>query len=179
MKVAVGSDHRGNDTIERVIAVLRDERCEVERMSRCTGKACDYPDMAYPVAMAVARGEAERGVLICGSGVGMCIAANKVRGVRAALAHDEVAAEVSRRHNDANVLCVAADLTSGRTIEQIVQTWIRTGFEGGRHARRNRKIAAIESGDDPTTVADEPADAETEAVASPWPAGRSASGGAA
>lgn len=152
MKIAIGSDHRGIDSLECIVSVLRDERCEVEVLFETSCKACDYPDVAYPVARAVATGRADRGVLVCASGVGMCIAANKVAGIRAALVHDVIGAEISRRNNDANVLCVAADLTSGRVIEQIIQAWIRTAFEGGRHARRNRKIAAIEAGLDPATV---------------------------
>lgn len=152
MKIALGSDHRGFDVVERVVTVLRDERCEVETMCACDGRSCDYPDAAYPVATAVATGRCDRGILICGSGIGMSIAANKVKGVRAAVVHDEVGAEMSRRHNDANVLCLAADLTSGRTLEQIVQAWVRCDFEGGRHERRIRKITAIEAGQDPSTV---------------------------
>lgn len=150
MKIALGTDHRGHVTTDRVVTVLQDEHCQVEVFGNCDGRPCDYPDTAYPVARAVANGDADRGILVCGSGIGMCIAANKVRGVRAALVHDEVGAELSRRHNDANVLCLAAELTSGRMIEQIVQTWVRCEFDGGRHARRNRKIAAIEAGLDPT-----------------------------
>ncbi|RMD62319.1 MAG: RpiB/LacA/LacB family sugar-phosphate isomerase, partial [Planctomycetota bacterium] len=95
---------------------------------------------------------ADRGVLICGSGIGMCIAANKVKGVRAALVSDELSAEMSRRHNDANVLCLAADLLGDRLIERIVEIWLATPFEGGRHARRVAKIAAIERGEDPRSV---------------------------
>ena len=152
MKIAIGADHRGSDTLECILSVLRDERCEVDVLFEPSRTACDYPDVAYPVARAVAMGEADRGVLACASGVGMCIAANKVAGIRAALVYDVIGAEISRRNNDANVLCVASDLTSGRAVEQIVQTWIRTAFDGGRHARRNRKIAAIEAGLDPTSV---------------------------
>jgi len=152
MKIALGSDHRGADTLECILTVLRDERCEVDVLFEPSRTACDYPDVAYPVAKAVATGEADRGILACASGVGMCIAANKVAGIRAALVYDVIGAEISRRNNDANILCVAADLTSGRAVEQIVQTWVRTAFEGGRHARRNRKIAAMEAGLDPASV---------------------------
>ena len=129
-------------------------------MSPCSDRTCDYPDMAYPVSTAVSTGEADRGILVCGSGIGMCIAANKVKGVRAALVHDEIGAEMSRRHNDANVLCLAADLLGARIIERIVTTWLKTDFEGGRHARRVNKIAAIEEGRSPDTVADTAAVAE-------------------
>ena len=117
-------------------------------------KMCDYPDMAYPVAMAVSSGQAQRGILVCGSGIGMSIAANKIKGVRAALVHDEIGAEMSRRHNDANVLCLPADLLGPRVIERIVHTWLTTDFEGGRHARRVSKIVAIEKGRSPQSVTD-------------------------
>jgi len=96
----------------------------------------------------------ERGILICGSGIGMSIAANKVGGVRAALVHDEVSADMSRRHNNANVICLPADMLGPRIIDRIVKTWLDTPFEGGRHERRVQKIAAIERGDSPSSVAD-------------------------
>ena len=92
------------------------------------------------------------GILVCGSGIGMCIAANKVKGVRAALVHDELTAEMSRGHNDANVLCLSADLLGQRLIEKIAEVWLGTAFQGGRHERRVRKIAAIENGQDPAKV---------------------------
>ena len=97
---------------------------------------------------------AERGVLVCGSGIGMSIAANKIDGVRAALVCDELSARMSRVHNDANVLCVSADLVGQKLIERIVDVWLNGDFEGGRHARRVRKIMAIESGANPQTVAE-------------------------
>ena len=124
----------------------------------CDGEACDYPDDAYLVARAVADGDADRGILSCGSGIGMSIAANKVNGVRAALVFDEVAAARSRRHNDANVLCLSPELTPVDQIRKIVDVWLAEPFEGGRHAKRVAKIAAIERGEDPATVTD---DAET------------------
>lgn len=152
MKIALSADHRGADVLRAVTETLTANRHIPMAMGVCTGKACDYPDMAYPVANAVAKGEADRGILICGSGIGMSIAANKVKGVRAALIHDEVGAEVSRRHNDANVLCIPADMLGVRVIERIVLAWLRTEFEGGRHERRVQKIKAIEAGMDPTTL---------------------------
>jgi ribose 5-phosphate isomerase B len=152
MKVAIGADHRGAEVLAHLNDLLLRSGYQVQASSRGNSVSCDYPDIAFPVAQAVARGEADRGVLICGSGIGMCIAANKVSGIRAALIHDEVGAEISRRHNDANVLCLAADMLGMRFIDRIVQTWLRTEFEGGRHARRVRKIAAIEQGIDPVTL---------------------------
>lgn len=163
MRIAVGADHRGTDLLKHIEAMLQNQGCQVVNtvdVESCGSASCDYPDRAYPVAMAVARGEAERGILVCGSGIGMSIAANKVKGVRAALVHDEIGAEVSRRHNDANVLCLAADLLGLRIIERIIKTWLTTEFEGGRHARRVSKITAIEAGRSPDTVADEAALAE-------------------
>ena len=138
---------------------VADEDAAVEP-TLCSTKTCDYPDMAYPVAVAVAEGRADRGILVCGSGIGMSITANKIRGIRAALVHDELGAEMSRRHNNANILCLAADLLGQSVIERIVQLWLKTEFEGGRHARRVEKIAAIENGQNPTETCDESLAAE-------------------
>ncbi len=129
--------------------MLLQQRHEVLFVCGVNQTCSDYPDAAWPVAAAVSSGDADRGVLICGSGIGMSIAANKVRGIRAALVHDEVGADMSRRHNDANVLCLPADLLGPRLIERILTTFMTTDFDGGRHARRVAKIAAIENGDDP------------------------------
>ena len=104
----------------------------------------DYPDYAFQVALAVSEGRAQRGVLICGTGIGMCIAANKVKGVRAAPCHDSITAEMSRRHNDANVLCLSADLLGEELIERMLRIWLETEFESGRHARRVEKITRFE-----------------------------------
>jgi len=106
--------------------------------------SCDYPDSAYPTCKAVTTGQADRGVLFCGTGIGMSIAANKVRGVRAAVCHDELTAEMSRRHNDANVLCLPADLIGEELTRRIVEVWLTTSFDGGRHERRNRKVSEYE-----------------------------------
>ena len=154
MIIAISADHRGSEALSRITLLLQSHGCEVLDMSACTDRMCDYPDMAYPVATAVATGQADRGILVCGTGIGMCIAANKVKGVRAALVHDEIGAEISRRHNDANVLCLPGDLLGIRIIERIITCWLKTEFEGGRHARRVNKITAIEEGRDPTVTAD-------------------------
>jgi ribose 5-phosphate isomerase B len=146
MKIAIGSDHRGVDVARRVMAMLVEQGHEVEATIACGERATDYPDTAYAVSTRVAGGQAELGVLVCGSGIGMSIAANKVRGVRAALVHDEVGAEQSRSHADANVLCLPADLLGVRLIERIVQVFISATFSGGRHDRRVRQIEAIEAG---------------------------------
>lgn len=155
MKIAIGADHRGTEILGQVTLELQSRGWQVLELGVPADKMCDYPDMAYPVAMAISRGEAERGILVCGSGIGMSIAANKVQGVRAALVHDEIGAEMSRRHNDANVLCLPADLLGPRVIERIVHTWLTTDFEGGRHARRVDKIVAIERGHNPATLTDD------------------------
>ena len=104
----------------------------------------DYPDYAFQVAKAVSERSVERGILICGTSIGMCIAANKVRGVRAAPCHDSITAEMSRRHNDANVLCLSADLLGGELVDRMVKIWLETEFEAGRHARRVEKITRFE-----------------------------------
>ena len=152
MKVALGADHRGADALRSITDTLMANRHTPLPLGVCHDRSCDYPDMAYPVANAVASGEADRGILVCGSGIGMSIAANKVKGIRAALVHDEVGAEVSRRHNDANVLCIPADMLGVRVIERIVAAWMRTEFEGGRHERRVQKIKAIEEGLSPASL---------------------------
>lgn len=151
-KIAVGSDHRGVEISAHVLDRLRQDGAEVLVYTCPSGESCDYPDNAFRVAQAVSRKEADLGVLICGTGIGMCIAANKVKGVRAALVHDELTAEMSRSHNDANVLCLPADIVGARLIDKILARWLQTPFEGGRHARRVKKIAAIERGEDPATV---------------------------
>ena len=144
MKIALGADHRGTDVRNHLIESLKQQGCEVVDMGTHGDKACDYPDVAHAVASAVARGSAQRGILVCGTGIGMCIAANKVRGVRAAPCHDVITAEMSRRHNDANVLCLSSDLTGEELMDRMVRTWLQTPFDGGRHARRVDKISKIE-----------------------------------
>lgn len=144
MKVAVGNDHRGVSAKQRIASVLADLGHEVLDLGAGSAASVDYPDYAIPVAEAVASGQADRGVLICATGHGMCIAANKVTGVRAANCRDLVDAEMSRLHNDSNVMCLSADLLSEDAIERMVRTWLETKFEGGRHARRLDKIAKYE-----------------------------------
>ncbi|MBY0313459.1 MAG: ribose 5-phosphate isomerase B [Phycisphaerales bacterium] len=152
MKLALSADHRGVAATRLLADRLRSQGHEVEILGQLNGETCDYPDPAFAVGKSVSGGRAERGVLVCGSGIGMCIAANKVKGVRAALVHDELTAEMSRSHNDANVLCMSADLLGQRLIEKIVDIWLSTPFQGGRHERRVRKIAAIENGLDPSVA---------------------------
>lgn len=154
MRIALSADHRGHASIKLLAEKLGREGHEAQVLGECNGTSCDYPERAYMVARQVAQHKADLGILICGSGIGMSIAANKVPGVRAAVVHDEITATLSRSHNNANVLCLSADLLGQRLIEAIVETWIKTEFEGGRHSRRVRKIAAIEQGQDPATVGD-------------------------
>jgi ribose 5-phosphate isomerase B len=144
MRIAIGSDHRGYEAKERIKALLEDMGLEVRDHGVHAKQAADYPDTGVAVAKDVAGGEAERGVLFCGSGIGMSITANKVRGVRAALCHDELTAQMSRRHNDANVLCLPADLVGDALMQGIVRCWLTTEFEGGRHERRVGKIIDYE-----------------------------------
>ena len=109
-----------------------------------TPDAIDYPDIAAQVADKVSRGEVERGILVCGTGLGMCIAANKFPGVRATPCHDDITAELSRRHNDSNVLCLSADLLGERLIDRMIEIWLAPPFDGGRHQRRVQKITDLE-----------------------------------
>lgn len=146
MKIAIGSDHRGYEVKRRIVALLQRFGHEVQDFGTNGHDSVDYPDFAFEVASAVSDGRVERGVLVCGTGIGMCIAANKVRGVRAAPCHDSITAEMSRRHNDANVLCLSADLLGEELIDRMVKIWLETEFEAGRHARRVEKIARFEGG---------------------------------
>jgi ribose 5-phosphate isomerase B len=146
MRIAVGSDHRGYAIRGKLMELLRQLGHEVLDMGSDSDEPVDYPDIAALVAGKVSRGEVERGILICGTGLGMCIAANKWPGVRAAPCHDDLTAEMSRRHNDLNVLCLSADLLGERLIDRMVGIWLDTAFEGGRHARRVEKIRALEDG---------------------------------
>ncbi|MCA3006291.1 MAG: ribose 5-phosphate isomerase B [Planctomycetaceae bacterium] len=149
MKIGLGADHRGAAAAKQLIERLAALGHEVSVLSNLTTDTIDYPISAHAVGTAVANHQVDRGVLICGTGIGMCIAANKVHGVRAAVVHDELTAEISRTHNDANVLCLSADLLGQRLIEKIVEAWLGTPFQGGRHARRLEEIRAIEQGKDP------------------------------
>ena len=144
MRISVGSDHRGLEVKNRLTELLARLGHEVSDEGTNSSVSVDYPDIASAVAEKVARGEVERGILVCGTGIGMSITANKFRGVRAATCNDAVTAEISRRHNDANVLCLSGDLLGQRNIDRLIEVWINTKFEAGRHARRLDKIAQIE-----------------------------------
>ena len=144
MKIAIASDHRGFVVKGKIISLLRDLGHEGLDLGPDTPDSVDYPDYAATVARSICGGEVDRGILICGTGMGMCIAANKFPGVRAAPCHDDLTAEMSRLHNDANVLCLSADLLGDRLVNRMVEIWLNTGFEGGRHARRIDKIQQLE-----------------------------------
>lgn len=149
LTIALGGDHRGAAAIAAIAAYLRSRGHEAVLMGETSGAPCDYPDGAYLVGRAVAEGRAAWGILVCGSGVGVSMAANKVPGIRAALCFDPLAAEMSRRHNDANVLCLSGDRTPPEDCLPIVDAFLAGPFEGGRHQRRVNKMAAIDRGEDP------------------------------
>ena len=144
MKIGVASDHRGYQVKSKILGQIAELGHEAVDMGPESGDSVDYPDYAANVAAAVSRGEIDRGILVCGTGMGMCIVANKFCGVRAVPCHDDLTAEMSRRHNDANVLCLSADLLGERLVSRMVELWLTTEFEGGRHARRLEKIALVE-----------------------------------
>ena len=145
MKIAIGADHAGFELKNQLGDVLRQSGHEVCDFGTNSAESTDYPDYAVPVAKAVASGTVERGVLICGSGVGMSIAANKVRGVRAALGATLEEVRLTRAHNDANVLTLGARFTDPALARQLMQAFIETPFEGGRHERRVAKISQLEN----------------------------------
>ncbi len=147
--IAIGSDHRGTAVALAIEQQLRLEGFSVVIVGDVTGAPSDYPDIAWKVTQEIVANRADGGILICGTGIGMAIAANKVNGIRAALALDELSAQLSRTHNDANVLCLSADLLGQTLVKRIVDIWIRSNYEGGRHARRLAKITRIENGEDP------------------------------
>ena len=144
MRIAVGSDHRGTAMRAKVVDLLRNLQQEVVDLGTHEDGSVDYPDIAAQVGRLVSKGEAERGILICGTGLGMSIVANKFPGVRAAPCHDDLTAEISRRHNDLNVLCLSADILGERLVDRMIEIWLKTEFEGGRHARRVQKILDLE-----------------------------------
>jgi len=145
MRIAIGSDHRGFAVKQKLIELLKRLGHEVLDDGANGPESCDYPDIASIVGQQVSRREVDRGILICGTGIGMSIAANKFPGVRAAPCHDDLSAEMSRRHNDLNVLCLSADMLGEKLIDRMVEIWLTTEFEGGRHARRVEKIQQLES----------------------------------
>ncbi len=144
MKIAIGADHAGFELKNQLRDRLRAGGHQVEDAGTHSADSTDYPDYAGAVGRAVASGQAERGILVCGSGVGMSIAANKIRGVRAALGVSREEVSLTRAHNDANVLALGARFLDGAVAGDLVDTFLSTAFEGGRHARRVAKIAGLE-----------------------------------
>lgn len=143
-KIVIGSDHAGFEEKEKIKRQLETLGFEYEDVGTNSKESVDYPIYAGKVAEKVSSGEAERGILVCGSGNGMQIAANKFRGVRAALAWNEETARLARQHNDSNVLSVPARMISDEEVERVVESWLKTDFEGGRHARRIEEISKLE-----------------------------------
>lgn len=144
MKISIACDHGAFVLKERLKAHLLEQGHEVTDCGTHSAESCDYPDYARPAAQLVADGVCDRGVVLCTTGIGMSIAANKVKGVRCALCHEPLSAEMTRRHNDTNVLAMGAGVTGGNLAERILDVFLSTDFEGGRHQRRVAKIMEIE-----------------------------------
>lgn len=144
MKLIIGSDHAGYKLKEEIKQFLSRQGIVPEDAGTFNEESCDYPDFAEKVATAVAKGRNDRGILVCGTGIGMAMTANKVPGIRAIVANDVASARMSRAHNDANVLALGARLITSELAKEIVNVWLNTDFEGGRHQSRLDKIARIE-----------------------------------
>jgi ribose 5-phosphate isomerase B len=144
MRIAIGADHAGFELKEQLRAALQAKGLEVQDFGTNSGESTDYPDYAAKVAGTVATGKADRGILVCSTGVGMSIAANKVPGIRAALGTNEEEVRLTREHNDANVLTLGAKFMNEPEAAKLVDVFLVTGFDGGRHQRRLDKITAIE-----------------------------------
>lgn len=145
MKIAIGNDHGGLQLKEEIKRQLEELNIECIDFGSHSGDAVDYADYAFLVANAVANGEADRGILICGTGIGMSIAANKVKGIRCALVHDVFSAKATRLHNDSNILAMGQRVIGAGLASEIVKVWLQTEFEGGRHLQRIQKIANYEN----------------------------------
>lgn len=149
MKVGFGNDHRGFKTRKSIIGLIGQLGHECIDFGSDSEGPVDYPDIAYAVSIAVAKKEIDRAILVCSTGMGMCVAANKVKGVRAIFCMDEMSAQISRHHNHSNVLCLSADLSDENLMHKIIETWLNTKISGGRHQRRVNKIREMEEGRDP------------------------------
>jgi len=144
MRISIAADHRGYHLKQQLVPWLESQGYLVSDEGPETSDAVDYPDFARKVAGKVSSGQADRGILVCATGVGMCITANKVHGVRAIICGDEQGARLSRQHNDVNVICLSGDKLDESSAQRLLDAWLETEFEGGRHARRVEKIAEIE-----------------------------------
>lgn len=140
MRIALGSDHAGFELKEKIKKYLNFLGDEFKDFGAFNRESCDYPDYAKKVARGVSSGKFDRGILFCGSGIGMSMAANKIRGIRASLCYNEETARLAREHNDANVLCIGARLTKEKLAKKIVKIWLETKFSRGRHRKRVKKI---------------------------------------
>ncbi|MBQ6460273.1 MULTISPECIES: ribose 5-phosphate isomerase B [Exiguobacterium] len=145
MKIAIGADHGGFNLKKEIVALLEELGHEYKDFGTHSADSIDYPDVAIPVAEAVAAGEFDRGILICGTGIGIGIAANKVKGIRAALVHDSFSAKATRQHNDSNIMTMGERVIGPGLALDLVTTWLDTDFEGGRHSNRVDKMRAYES----------------------------------
>ena len=145
MRISIACDHGAFDLKERLKAHLLEQGHQVTDCGTNSGESCDYPDFAAAAARLVADGSCERGVVLCTTGIGMSIAANKVKGVRCALCHEPLSAEMTRRHNDANVLAMGAGVTGGNLAQRILDVFLSTQFEGARHQRRVDKVMELEN----------------------------------
>lgn len=145
MKIAIGADHAGFEVKEKIKQQLEEMNLEVEDLGTNSTESVDYPDFGAKVGRAVASGEAEEGIVVCGSGIGIAIAANKIHGIRAAQAWNEETARLARQHNNANVLSIGARVLPEDEIPKIVKAWFDAKFEGGRHEGRVEKISKLES----------------------------------
>lgn len=145
MKVAIGSDHGGLDLKETVISVLKELNLEYEDLGTYDRGSCDYPDFAEKVAGAINAGACQQGILICGTGIGMSIAANKIPGIRAALCNEVFSAKMARAHNNANIMCLGARVVGPGVAQEIVKAYFTGEFEGGRHALRVEKINRLDT----------------------------------
>ena len=145
MRIAIGSDHAGFELKEALLRWLHDAGHEVIDVGTDTEASCDYPVFGAAVGRAVARGDAERGVAVCGSGIGICMAANKIPGIRAAVLRTSEDAELSRRHNNANVACFGARITAVAEAQLALGVFLATGFDGGRHERRVDLLAELDA----------------------------------
>ncbi len=142
--IAVGCDHAGFELKKDIIEYLKNNNIEVTDCG-CGGEPCDYPEIAEIVCKKVVSGEAQKGILICGTGIGMSMAANKIKGIRAAVCTDHFSVKYTRLHNDANVLCMGARVIGAGIAEELTDVFLNTGYEGGRHQRRVDKIMALEN----------------------------------
>lgn len=145
LKIAISSDHGGNNLRQEIIQLLEELGLSYEDFGPNSNDSVDYPDFAMPVAEGVANGNFDRGILICGTGIGMSIAANKVKGIRCALVHDVFSAKATRSHNDSNIIAMGERVIGPGHAREIVSTWLAQDFEGGRHTRRVEKISEIEN----------------------------------